>query len=363
MKPTLIAATVFSLALLFTEMAGAQVTVTLEPLKDNSIFEEDGSLSNGADDNVFVGTELTGMERRALLAFDTSSIPAGSVVTSVELTMNMNRTIAGAVDVSVHALQADWGEAGSVGAQGGGGGAAAQTGDATWTFRFFSTDSWNTQGGDFDATVLSSANVSNTGVYVFPSSAALVAEVQQWVDGGDNFGLILRADESAADPSAKRFASRESTASNRPKLTVTYTAGAAFPINQGMAGGWFNLDTAGQGFLFDVEPAGEFMFVAWFTYEEASAKVGSADHRWLTAQGNYSGGTADLTLFNTSGGAFDDPAGTTTNEAGTLSITFSDCSNATVSYDLPGDGLQGSFAIQRLIPGTEALCESLNASR
>ena len=48
---------------------------------------------------------------------------------------------------------------------------------------------------------------------------------------------------------------------------------------------------------------------------------------------------------------------------GTLTITFSDCENAMVGYDLPDDGLQGSFPVQRLLPGGAVLCESLAEAR
>jgi glucose/arabinose dehydrogenase len=135
---------------------------------------------------------------------------------------------------------------------------------------------------------------------------------------------------------------------------------ADISINAGMAGAWFDPTTSGQGFLIDVEPAGQFMFVAWFTYDDASSKVGAPEHRWLTAQGEFSGSVAELTLSATSGGRFDDPLATTTDPVGSLTLNFADCSNASVSYDLPDDGLQGQIDIVRLIPGTEALCQSLD---
>jgi hypothetical protein len=135
-------------------------------------------------------------------------------------------------------------------------------------------------------------------------------------------------------------------------------SGSDFQINAGITGAWFDPGTAGQGFLIDIEPDSEFMFIAWFTYEQASSKVGAPEHRWLTAQGNYSGGTGNLDLFNTTGGQFDDPQMTTTVSAGTLTVTFTDCSNGTIDYDLPGDGVEGSISIVRVIPGTESLCEA-----
>jgi hypothetical protein len=134
-------------------------------------------------------------------------------------------------------------------------------------------------------------------------------------------------------------------------------------INQGVTGAWFDPETAGQGFLFDVEPASQFIFLAWFTYQEANTKVGVPEHRWLTAQGNYSNNSAQIPVFLTSGGLFDDPQGVVTVEDGNLTVSFTDCSNGTIQYDLPGDGLQSQIPITRVIPGTEGLCEMLEAGR
>ncbi len=68
-------------------------TVTLEPVKDNTLIESSsGSVSNGAGTNFFSGR--TGQPqgsaiRRAVIAFDVSgSIPAGSTITSVTLSPN-----------------------------------------------------------------------------------------------------------------------------------------------------------------------------------------------------------------------------------------------------------------------------------
>ena len=137
---------------------------------------------------------------------------------------------------------------------------------------------------------------------------------------------------------------------------------ASFSINQGVAGAWFNPATDGQGFLIDVDPVSQFMFVAWFTYETASAKVGAPEHRWLIASGNYSENRAELVLFATSGGLFDDPQTVSTSTIGTMKVDFVDCGNGLVEYDLPGDNLQGQIPIARAIPGSEDLCQILGAA-
>src|SRR5207247_9985452 len=92
--------------------------------------------------------------RRGLIAFDVAgSVPAGSTITSAQLQLSMSLTIAGPIDVSLHRALADWGQGTSFSTAGGGGmGAPATPGDATWTLRFFPATPWTNPGGDFATT-------------------------------------------------------------------------------------------------------------------------------------------------------------------------------------------------------------------
>lgn len=143
-------------------------------------------------------------------------------------------------------------------------------------------------------------------------------------------------------------------------LSTTLAAQESFEINEGLAGSWFNAATSGQGMLFDVIPSQELLFVAWFTYETSStsSKLGAAEHRWLTALGPYAGNRAELELFLTEGGVFDDPAAVTDTPVGTLVITFDGCTLATAEYDIPGDALMGQIDLERITP--DVLCELLS---
>jgi hypothetical protein len=129
-----------------------------------------------------------------------------------------------------------------------------------------------------------------------------------------------------------------------------------FQINAGHAGAWFNADTPGQGQLIDVEPEGQFMFVSWFTFTGAVSANPNEQH-WFTAQGNYSGNTADLLVYETLGGRFDDPQEVSTVPAGEATLSFTDCSSGQLDYAIDTWDLQGSFTLQRAIPGTENVCE------
>ena len=110
-------------------------------------------------------------------------------------------------------------------------GALADTGDATWTERFFDLGSpWGTAGGDFVAgssasDAVGACSAANPVGAVF-SSAGVVADVQAWVgDASSNNGWILIGDESI-EHTARRFASREhSDESIRPVLVVEFQEG------------------------------------------------------------------------------------------------------------------------------------------
>ena len=136
--------------------------------------------------------------------------------------------------------------------------------------------------------------------------------------------------------------------------------GGAFSINQGISGAWFNPATSGQGVLFDIDPANTFLFGAIFTYEVSDArKLGAPEHRWLTLQGNYQGNQAQIPIFVTSGGIFDQPVATSTVPIGNATVTFDSCTSGTIAYALTDPPLTGTIPIVRVIPGTEVLCQQL----
>ena len=161
---------VFSSALLIASgVYGIAAEETFEPAKDNTLYEDPGgSLSNGAGESVFAGrtgSRTGGLIRRAVLAFDLSSIPQGATVTRVELTLQESSTRNnGDQTVELRRLTKDWGEGNSDASdnqegQGEGDGAQAQTDDATWIHTFFDSELWDTQGGDFVDTTSASVTV------------------------------------------------------------------------------------------------------------------------------------------------------------------------------------------------------------
>ena len=63
----------------------------------------------------------------------------------------------------------------------------------------------------------------------------------------------------------------------------------------------------------------------------------------------------------TQGGVFDatSPAPGTSDPIGTISITWPDCENAKLTYDLPSLGLDGDIDLIRIVADNVPLCEAL----
>ncbi len=198
-------------------------TATLPAARDNTIYSE-GQLSNGQGPHLFSGLTAAGNDRRALIMFDASSIPVGSVVTSVTLKMFMSRTIALDGPSSLHRALRPWGEGASNAGSPGGAGAPAMPGDCTWTHAFVGATPWAIPGGDFDPLASGVTMIGLTaGTYIW-SDPGMVVDVQQWVDApATNFGWFILS--SSPDPfSARRFDSRENLdPGRRPSLVVEYT--------------------------------------------------------------------------------------------------------------------------------------------
>jgi hypothetical protein len=141
--------------------------------------------------------------------------------------------------------------------------------------------------------------------------------------------------------------------------------------NHALSGAWYNSTTAGQGILMEIYEQSKFVFLAWFTYDTSQPdpgvpyQVGHSGHRWLTAQGNYEPGSKSFTIpvYLVTGGLFDDP--TAVNPAadeGSITVTFQDCMNATVSYQLTAANVSGNFSMIRILNDNASYCASTDLS-
>ncbi len=207
----------------------AQTTITITADRDNTLYQENGSNSNGLGDHFFAGSTNRGDRRRALLHFDLAQVPAGVTITAVTLTLTCNRKASGSTGINIYKLTSNWGEGTSNSTGQEGGGAPATVNDATWTNRFAPSTLWTTAGGDFVNTLsFTSPGNIELGTVTIPGGPLnnLVQDVQSFVtNGATNFGWILTGSNETMSGSAIRFASTNSTTpANRPTLSVTYTS-------------------------------------------------------------------------------------------------------------------------------------------
>jgi hypothetical protein len=217
--------------------------VTIGPNHDATIYSGNVNNSNGAGPGMFAGNDGGPQTLRGLIQFDVAgSVPAGSTITGAQLTLSLGAVAGSGANadtgnrmIELHRLLATWGEgtteasATTIGLTGQG--AAANAGDGTWTDRFWSSTTptgWTAPGGDFVTTASATAAVGtavNT-AYSWVSTAALVADVQGWLDNpGTNDGWLLRNSSETDVRTYRAFWTRDAVnATVRPQLQITYTA-------------------------------------------------------------------------------------------------------------------------------------------
>ncbi len=138
----------------------------------------------------------------------------------------------------------------------------------------------------------------------------------------------------------------------------SFTIGAAAePFDFALAeGAWQNLDTTGEGILFDFSASLDLLFGAWFTFtlqpvppaDPPEMDIGFAGQRWMTMLLTLDGNTASGPLRARVAGAFDMPptASETGVVVGEVSIQFVECDLAIVDYTIDNaGGVSGSFEI------------------
>jgi hypothetical protein len=141
----------------------------------------------------------------ALLKWDISAIPAGSIIVSAEIDLNVTSSTADHYEAYV--LQKAWDEL-----------------SATWQ-RYATNQSWSSAGAkgaaDHDSTVLGKIGPASTGLYRMSLNSAGVAAIQAWLDNSaPNYGIILQnySMSDGVDISTRETSSK----SLRPKLVINY---------------------------------------------------------------------------------------------------------------------------------------------
>ncbi len=256
-------------------------SMSFTPVKDNSMFSESPTYSDGAGYNLYAG-KTTGRAasqiRRALLKFSLTNLPNNAQIQSVKLTMPVIQAAGNTTtphNFSLHKLLKDWGEGTSTSS---GQGSPATTNDATWSYNFYNSSTWTTAGGDFSPTASATSAVAYAS---FPlkfgtwNSTGMKDDVIAWLaNPSTNFGWILRGEESVLG-SAKKFTSREEGFFQKPTLTIVYTLPAVEKV-----------------FINEVNPQKKWIEL----YNPVSPSV-NLNNYWI-ANGNTSVSLANLTVLN-----------------------------------------------------------------
>jgi hypothetical protein len=150
-------------------------------------------------------------------------------------------------------------------------------------------------------------------------------------------------------------------------------------INMFFEDAWSDATIEYQGVLLTVLPSYNFVFAAWFTYDEAPStkqsagtaplpglqSVGDPSQRWITAGGVYTEGATEVPLKfeNSYGGGFNAsvPAPSQDPEYGTGRMVIESCNDITIEYDLPTGPGEGAYSVSRSAPDPlkVELCEAL----
>lgn len=208
--------------------ARASTEAVFTAVADATLFAQQGggtaydAVADGQGGSLWTSVLAAGVVRRALMRFDLSSIPPGSVVVAASVEAFMIR-LREPQPLTLHRVTAAWGEGPSNGGDAGVG-AAAGSGDSTWSHRFWPDQLWTVRGGDYLLTASASTPVSGwPAPVVWASTPAIVDDVQGWIDAPSaNHGWIMIGTESGSQ-NASRLASRHSTTeSARPRLRVSW---------------------------------------------------------------------------------------------------------------------------------------------
>lgn len=143
-----------------------------------------------------------------------------------------------------------------------------------------------------------------------------------------------------------------------------------FRINSAISDAWFLPATAGQGFFIIVWEERKLIFMAWFTFdterppEDVEAILGGPGQRWMVALGPYTGDTAVLDVFVSSGMVFDSTMPPVTEEqleGATITIRWTSCEQGFLIYNIPSLGLSGEIPIERIVDDNVADCVTAQA--
>lgn len=116
-------------------------------------------------------------------------------------------------------------------------------------------------------------------------------------------------------------------------------------IDESLAGIWYNVGTPGQGLVADISNQINLFFAGWYTWTTVPG-----EYDWMTLQGGFRADKAELTIFRTSGGVFNDPTPVTTESIGSAEFLFNNCTEAELHILFDGEQQVTQIDLTRLGP-------------
>jgi len=169
--------------------------------KDAMILDGEPDIA-ASNDVLVLGKSSDGI-RRIVYQFDFSGLPADAKVICAEFDMMVigdETTLGTNQIIKTHRVTEEWSANGDSKADGNNG-SPAQTGDVTWTYRKYPSETWTDPGGTYDQTVLSEKLIDDAeDEIILESTDALTSTIQGMLDGDlPNYGFILIGNEDTTD--------------------------------------------------------------------------------------------------------------------------------------------------------------------
>lgn len=172
--------------------------------KDNYMFNGvAGNINYGTETELIVGRAGDGTLMRGILEFNLSAIPSNAVITNARLILYATDGSASTTKISIYGLTNSWSELTS-----------------SWNARTTGTN-WTIAGSDYNISISVNASI--------PQSSILsvlefdVTELAQKMVSGDNYGFLIKTNETQL-VDFKMFASSDNAnAVNHPRLIIDYT--------------------------------------------------------------------------------------------------------------------------------------------
>ncbi|MEO5727938.1 MAG: DNRLRE domain-containing protein [Byssovorax sp.] len=192
-----------------TFQKGVSPSSSYAGVTDTTLRESTPTTTDGADASVtadFDDPAASGKHTNCLLRFDVASSPAGSVVSSATLTVNVTNRTSGS-GYALYPLSRSWSET-----------------QATWQSAA-SGSAWAAAGAhgasDRSGAAIGSLTPTVTGKAIVTLNAAGVAAVQGWVDSpSTNFGFVVDTGDNADGLAFE--SSNAAVAESRPGLAVAF---------------------------------------------------------------------------------------------------------------------------------------------